>query len=189
MSRFIAVNGIQSFLRSHAKITALHGYTSKCVAIRANNDPPPFATHWAITITEGGDDAGNEQNYELSETHHIETGIWRRANYYAQDRVAHQAMKVSDTYNAALATLHDIERAVKAALQWNYTLVDDINTAYSLPDATGADGDQFTTPLVYRGSSRMETKVIPHTTGEDAWTGYVLRWFGLMRVQRIGGIG
>lgn len=164
------------------------GLKSNECGVQFDCQPPNDAGQFYIGIDDGGVEAGPENTNSLRETLNINIGIWRKPEHLSQKDRKGILQLPRDKYLLGAYTIADLERKVIVkrlnGLHHNAEFLLALNEYYGLPDVNL--GSAFNTVLWYKGRSKMQfLSVDVDANTAQPWYGYLLRFRGLVREQRL----
>jgi hypothetical protein len=146
-----------------------------------------------VAINDLGVETGPDSTDSLLEIFNVEVGIWIRPEHLSVTGGFGELKLPDDEYLVAAYTLHKLERAVlvhktgdsnKNGFHANYAFLAALNARYTLPHEER--GAKFTTPLFYRGRTRMDVLTLGDgSDSPNSWFGYRLRFRGCRREQKL----
>lgn len=190
MSMALALEFTTEWLRSK------HGWKPNECGVQFEAQPAYDAGQFYVALDDSGVETGPDETDSLKEILTITIGVWRRPEHLMKDKRG--ILKLPhDQYLLGAWTLHELERSVivhktggstqvnKDGLHNNWSFMSELNSRYNLPNAEY--GAKFTQPLRYKGKGRMVTTTVGGEPNSEiqAWYGYLLRFRGLYREQKM----
>jgi len=182
MSMSTALKALRDWMQTESNIT----WGNPPIALNKDNcfigidaEPQHVTGKFCIVIDDGGVDTTAPENYFHSETYTITIAVWRRITTYAEDRRGQTMLVPNDIYSTYAKSIEQLSRDVITNVHQSYTFLSYLNALVG----TEETGDIYRSPLNYRG--RGTTSIMP-LDDREAFLGRMLRFSGLLRVQRIG---